>query len=118
MEMNDEGALNPLAALIDKSLLLRAETGGTRYAMLEVIREFGRERLVAAGEADAVARLHAAYYLTLAESIAAEALPGDQIIRLDSLEADHDNVRAAFDQLEVKGTAEKRLRLATACAPY
>ena len=38
-----------------------------RYAMLETLRAYGRERLNASGEADSVRKAHAAYCLVLAE---------------------------------------------------
>ena len=74
--------LDVIAALVEASLL-RAETGpdGTvRYRMLETIREFAEERLVASGEAEAVRKQHAAYFMNFAERYElAELLPdGDR----------------------------------------
>ena len=59
-EGEDEGVLNDLAVLVDRSLLL-VEQGARRprYRMLEPMREFALARLEAAGEADAWKRRHA-----------------------------------------------------------
>src|SRR6185437_12582474 len=49
-----------LTALADKSLLtVRQTQDGPRYLQLETIREYGRERLAEAGEAEALRRRHA-----------------------------------------------------------
>jgi non-specific serine/threonine protein kinase len=55
--------------LVDKSLVVLAEetTPRQRYALLQTLRQYGREQLVAADEADTVHEQHAAYFLGLAE---------------------------------------------------
>jgi len=46
-----------LAALVDKSLVnVEERRGETRYGLLETIRQYGEEKLQAAGEAMALAR--------------------------------------------------------------
>jgi predicted ATPase len=63
-------ALEGVASLVDRSLIQREQglEGEPRFGMLETIREFAFERLVASGE-EAVARhAHALHYLALAES--------------------------------------------------
>jgi non-specific serine/threonine protein kinase len=112
--------LDLLAALVDVSLVRRTEEGGcvTRFDMPQVIQEFGRERLAAASECDAVAHRHAAVHLALAEAATGEALPGDPVGGIDRLDAEHANLRAAFDYWHDAGAAETCLRLATACAPF
>jgi ATP/maltotriose-dependent transcriptional regulator MalT len=42
---------------------------GERYRLLETLREFGRERLVASGEAEALALAHARYHTELAHAL-------------------------------------------------
>jgi non-specific serine/threonine protein kinase len=58
-----------LASLVDKSLVIaEGEAGGVeRYRMLETLRAYGRERLVASGEAAETRDRHADYFLGLAE---------------------------------------------------
>jgi predicted ATPase len=58
-----------LASLVDKSLL-RPEASGDgepRFTMLETLRDYARERLMESGEAQAIRRAHARYFLGLAE---------------------------------------------------
>jgi len=112
-------ALDDIASLLDKSLLQRTEAAGaTRFAMPEVIREFARERLDASGETDTVARQHGTYYLALTESLTRQALPGNQIVGLECLEAEQDNLRVALNHFEATSAFNERLRLAAACAPF
>ena len=98
-----------LQSLVDKSLLRR--TGG-RFWMLETIGELARERLGASGEAEAIGRRHADYFLDLGEE-AEPALKGaDQPSWLRRLEDDHDNLRRSLDWLFDHGENELAARLA------
>ena len=51
-------------------------TATARYRLLETLRQYARERLAAAGEAEAVRARHAAHFLALAERGPAGALTG------------------------------------------
>jgi predicted ATPase/DNA-binding SARP family transcriptional activator len=83
-----------LSALVDKSLLRRGASG--RFEMHELLRQFGRVQLMAAGQAEAVSTQHAAYYLQLAQQAERELHGPRQTEWLARLEADHDNLRAAL----------------------
>ena len=89
--------LTPVAGLIDKNLLLRVGDGETRFRMLETIREFAQERLEVTGEADAVRRRHAAWFLGLARQAERFIWSEHQTVWLERVERAHDNVRAALN---------------------
>ncbi|MGZ4354133.1 MAG: BTAD domain-containing putative transcriptional regulator, partial [Gaiellaceae bacterium] len=80
------GGLDTLASLVDKSLL---RSSGDRFAMLELLREYAAE----VGVPLDVKQAHLAHYLALAES----AQPNQLVAaaRLDRLELEHANIRAA-----------------------
>jgi predicted ATPase/DNA-binding SARP family transcriptional activator len=89
--------LGELARLVDKSLISVNQQGECeRYTMLETIRQYAGERLVAAGEAEAVRERH----LDMFARFAAEAAPNlrgpDQVLWMNRLEGEHDNLRAAL----------------------
>jgi non-specific serine/threonine protein kinase len=109
-----------IAVLVEASLL-RAETGpdGTvRYRMLETIREFAEERLLASGEAEAVRTWHAAYFTAFAERYElAELLPDGERAR-SLLEAEHANLRAALAWLAAGAECGRLLRLAVALGSF
>ena len=101
-------ALGAAAGLIDKSLLLRAETSvATRplYQMLETVRAYAALELTAAGERDdALEGL--ARYCTGEASLAAEGLVGPaQAEWLDRVRDDLENYRGALTWLIERGRA-------------
>ena len=85
-----------LSALLDQSLVSRRDDAlGPRIWMLETIREFAYERLVEAGELDALQERHAQFYRSLAEraGIAMSDARGDWI---DILDAELENIRSSL----------------------
>jgi predicted ATPase/DNA-binding XRE family transcriptional regulator len=90
--------LDGIASLVDKSLLRSEEAvaGDARFGMLETIREFAFERLVASGGLETARRAHAGYFLALAEQADEGLLGPDQTGWLRRLEADLDNIRNAL----------------------
>ena len=62
-DRDEYAILEVLDALVRKSLLLAVRSGGrTRYSMLETIRQFAEEQLVARGEASEIRAAHARYF--------------------------------------------------------
>src|SRR6202007_356076 len=60
---DDYAVLDLLDALVRKSLMVADRSSGrTRFSMLETIREFAEEQLVARGEADEVRAAHAHHF--------------------------------------------------------
>jgi predicted ATPase/class 3 adenylate cyclase/Tfp pilus assembly protein PilF len=107
--------LDLLAALCDQSLLQPVETGGEpRFRMLELLREYGVERLAASESGLDVRQRHAMYFLTLAEQADRQLETRDQAHWLNQLQRDLDNLRAALDWFADTGQAEAGLRLAAA----
>ncbi|MEP7224323.1 MAG: adenylate/guanylate cyclase domain-containing protein [Actinomycetota bacterium] len=107
-----------LQSLLDKSLVRKRESElGTRYWMLETIREYAAERLEATGEAEDLRRRHAEWFLALVEE-AYPNLRGNPKAWLDRLEVENDNIRAALDRLEASGQTQLALQMAGAFHRY
>ncbi len=108
--------LDRVESVLDKSLLQLTEQDGDepRLWLLETVREFGLECLVASGEMEATQHAHAAYYLSLLEKVWQNTLGAEQWQWYTRLEQEHDNLRAALrwsvEQGGVTG-AETVLRL-------
>ncbi len=81
-------ALDVIDRLASKSLLtVNMPVSGTRYRMLETIREYAAGQLAETGETEPARHRHALAFLTLAECEHA----------ITALSRDHDNFRAALD---------------------
>jgi tetratricopeptide (TPR) repeat protein len=105
--------MDRLAALVDHSLVRQDAglDGEPRFVMLETIREYATEQLVASGELEGTRRRHAVYYLTLTEAQVSR-LPGPQYKHwIDYLEREQDNLRAVLDWASARGETELGLQI-------
>ena len=108
-----------LGSLVDKSLVIAERSlGSVRYSLLETIRQYGMERLLAsAGEAEwrRSRAAHANFYLSLSERAAPELRGRDQGRWLRRLDLDWDNLRAAVGYfLAEPGRTREVLRMGAA----
>ena len=89
--------LSVLVSLVGKSLV-EPRPGGpqTRYVLLEPVRQYAREQLMAAGEMVTLERRHAGYYTGLAETLEPSVMSGERAVSMQRLAADQDNLRAAL----------------------
>jgi len=114
-EVGGPTSLDPLTVLADHSLVrqVTSPAGESRLWMLETIREFGLEQLVAHGEETATRDAHAAYFLQMG----AEAEQGlnmhAQLQWFERLDAEHDNLRVAIAWLMQRDRIEDAMELAT-----
>jgi predicted ATPase/class 3 adenylate cyclase/DNA-binding CsgD family transcriptional regulator len=90
--------LDQLSLLVDKSLVVAESTGGrTQYRLLETVRQYALEKLGESGEADAVRSRHRDHYTAIAALLDTPGhLTGNER-RLEDVELDVDNLRAAFE---------------------
>jgi predicted ATPase/class 3 adenylate cyclase/Tfp pilus assembly protein PilF len=111
--------LDDLATLVDHSLLRKAVGLGNepRFTMLETIREYALERLAASGEAEALRRRHAAYFLQLAEQAERELIGPQQMAWLRRLDQELDNLRTALEW-SLESNVQMGLQLASALMRY
>ena len=101
-------ALDLVDQLAAKSLVVaEPAAGGTRYRLLETIRQYAAERLLEVGEAGPVRQRHAEAFLKLAE----------EERDLPVLSREHDNFRAALD-FTLAGGSQTGPRLARALGGF
>ena len=112
------GGIDALASLVDKSLVRQHEVdqGEPRFDMLEMIREFASRRLEDVGEAGALRRRHAWYFVAFAEHADAQLVGGRQVEFHRRLDRDHANLRAALAWAQASGDVDAGLRLVAALA--
>ena len=113
--LDDFAVLEYLTRLVDKSLV-QANSGeaGTRYRLLETIRQYAGARLIESDDVDRVRKGHFAYFLELAEGAAPELVRGDGPAWLANLELEHENLRAALEWVDGAKHNDLFLRLVTA----
>lgn len=85
-----------------------------RFTMLETIRDFGLEQLVARGEETEVREQHATLMLNLATRADAEIQGPDGSVWLDRLDRELPNLRIARDYFAFEGDAASELQLVLA----
>ncbi len=73
--------------------------------MLEMLREYGLERLAASGEAENAQRAHALYYLALLEATRSQLRGPQGQAWTERLEKEQDNFRAAIEWALAQGEA-------------
>jgi len=103
-----------LSSLVDKSMLRQEERAEEepRFVMLETIREYASERLEVCGDAEQIERMHAEYFLALAEQGQSIPREPEEAVWLERLDVEHDNMRAALSWALDSEDAELGLRLA------
>ena len=90
-------SLEAIASLVDKSLVTRSESAtGTRFGMLETIRDYARDKLEALDPRGEMAARHLAWCLDLCRRAEPEFVGAHQREWFDRMTAEHDNVRAAI----------------------
>jgi predicted ATPase/DNA-binding XRE family transcriptional regulator len=103
-DLDHREVLGLLGRLVDTSLVLVESDGGdgpVRYRLLEALRQYGWERLIARGSATAIQRQHAEFFSALAAQLEPAIISGsangwtaDRAIA--TLQREHDNMRAAL----------------------
>jgi predicted ATPase/DNA-binding SARP family transcriptional activator len=107
-----------LLDLVDCSLLRwSATSSGSRYSMLDSIRDFAIERLRQSGELDAVAGSHAAWVVRLGEAIGEHLDGPEEATWAGRVSSYLDDVRAAVEWLLAAGD-ERVLRLVSSLHFY
>jgi len=85
-----------LASVVDKSLV-QAESSvtGTRYRLLETVKAFALEQLLASGELEEIRARHGSYFADLGERVALRLHAQNQGVWASRLDQDQANFRAA-----------------------
>ncbi len=94
------GVVPGLESLLRKNLLRQVEGAGgeLRFDMLETIHDYARDRLDRLGKTSELRSRHAEYFAVLVEQMRPASRGGpNQLRRLEQLEVEHDNIRAALE---------------------
>jgi predicted ATPase/DNA-binding CsgD family transcriptional regulator len=113
-----------LPHLVDKSLVLAIVqgAGGTRYRLLETIRQYAWQRLLESGEASAVRARHARTFLEFARQAVMKSTKFPAVVEVEAVsrwEVEHDNFRAALAwSLSPDGDRELGMRMSSTLSQF
>lgn len=100
-----EEILDLIASLVDKSLVVMREEGGSaRYYLLETIRQFSRELLDASGAAQPVLERHARTYTELVRAAEPHLITRDRPEWVARVYRELDNIRVALTHTRAHDT--------------
>ncbi|OBI88707.1 LuxR C-terminal-related transcriptional regulator [Mycobacterium asiaticum] len=109
--------LDQLTLLVDKSLVVADDSPhGTRYRLLETVRQYALEKLGESREGDDVRCRHRDHYTAIAGRLETSSAKERQQ-RIDVAGAEIDNLRAAFAWSRENGDTEQALSLASSLLP-
>jgi predicted ATPase/DNA-binding SARP family transcriptional activator len=104
-----------VASLADKSMVVPpSRSGPARYGMLETLRLYGAEHLVARGERERTSEAHARYFVDLAEQAEVGLRGPEERAWVGRLRAELDNLRAAHRWCREQHDPDLALRLSAA----
>jgi predicted ATPase/DNA-binding CsgD family transcriptional regulator len=114
--------LDLLAALIDKSLVALEDevAGDARYRLLDTIKAYAADQLVAAGEQEQLRARHARHLLALGEDVVSKGFvrgpPSwpERVVLYRRIDTERSNFRAALAYCLASADAERGLRLCSA----
>ncbi|HWG99499.1 MAG TPA: diguanylate cyclase [Pilimelia sp.] len=95
---DDDDPDKRIGRLVDKGLVraVPEEAGCARYSLLETVRVYALERLLAGAHADAVRRAHAEHFAAFAERAGAQLTGPDQAAWMGRIDREYPNLHAAF----------------------
>jgi predicted ATPase/class 3 adenylate cyclase/DNA-binding CsgD family transcriptional regulator len=116
-ELQRHQVFDQLTLLVDKSLVVAEDSPrGTRYRLLETVRQYAQEKLGESGESDAVRARHRDHYTAVAAALDSPARDGHER-HIEQAEIEIDNLRAVFAWSLDNSAIELALQLASALQP-
>ncbi|MFN2118815.1 MAG: tetratricopeptide repeat protein, partial [Anaerolineales bacterium] len=113
--------LDLLCSLVNKSLVMvepKSNAVETRYRLLETLRQYAMEKLMAAGEEQSLRQLHLNFHLKLAEEAEQHVYGQESAAWFRRMGAELENFRAAIDWSTSSGKAVLALRILGAVVHY
>ena len=102
-----DAVMDLVAGLVARSLVVAEDSDlGTRYRMLETIRQYGEERLADSGETDAVLLRHAAFYAQFSARAAEKTYGPDQLVWARQIKLERDNFSLPWRMPSIPATLQ------------
>jgi predicted ATPase/class 3 adenylate cyclase len=92
-----DDVMDLVAGLVARSLVIAEDSGiGTRYRLLETIRQYGEERLGASIEVETLQQRHAAFYARFSADAAEKTYGPEQLVWARQIQLERDNFISAL----------------------
>jgi tetratricopeptide (TPR) repeat protein len=118
-EIQTSEVLDTLTRLVEKSLVVLDERGAEpRYRMLEMIRQYGHEKLSEARSVETLYERHLQYYVGVAESLEPHFYHPDQKHWYVKADVELDNIRGALEWSLTGRKTDDGMRLVSALHRY
>ena len=114
----EEDVVEIVAALVDKSMVQMVGHHGGRYQLLEILREYGHERLAEHGTIEVIEQRHLRWFVDFAEQASIGLTGSDEASWAERIDWDFDNLRLAFGKAVSMGDVDAALRLTAALREY
>ncbi|MCZ4589073.1 protein kinase domain-containing protein [Rhodococcus opacus] len=110
--------LDTMASLVDKSILIREESGtAVRFRLLDTVRDYGREKLHDKAVLQELCRRHRDWYQKFVLTGEADWISSRQLEWVNRLEREQPNLREALEFC-VSDSPDAGLRIAAALFPF
>ena len=107
-----DDVMDLVAGLVARSLVVAEDSDmGTRYRLLETIRQYGEERLADCGETEALQVRHAAFYAQFSAHAAEKTYGPDQLVWARQIKLERDNFLTALANAVDSGDASAAVEL-------
>ncbi|MEM8534618.1 MAG: tetratricopeptide repeat protein [Chloroflexota bacterium] len=116
---NEIALLDTLGVLINHHLVTQvADTGEPRFVMLETIRDYAMEQLIASDHLDRIVQYQKDFFLSFTEEATAALRGPDQQLWLERLTIEHGNLRYVWDRAQFYSDRDTLLRLGIALCRF
>jgi predicted ATPase/class 3 adenylate cyclase len=107
-----DAVMDLVTGMVARSLVIAEDTGvGTRYRLLETIRQYSEERLADVGETEALLLRHAGFYAELSARASQNSYGPDQLEWAQYIKLERDNLVAALANAIDSGNAAMAVQL-------
>jgi predicted ATPase/DNA-binding SARP family transcriptional activator len=108
-----------ISSLVDRSLVVATrDADGSRFALLETIRQFSEQKLKERGDWERVSDMHRDYFAEMASEGKKKMHVEGELGVFKRFEKEHDNFRAAIAWSHTRGQHEKALSIAVNLARF
>ena len=107
-----------IASLVDKSIVQIVSLEGSRYVLLETLREFGREKIAEMGGLEEVSEGHLRWFVDLAERSSIGITGPNEGRWSQQVDWDFDNLRLAFGRAVRSGDVDAAMRMTAALREF